>query len=106
VADAEGTPMKDIEHLNEKTGSHYQIYKTTAHDIAGASGLRRATLNELPQLINRISVIMRRVGPRPLSVRDATKTQWRSHRMSAAHVRAGLDLSSGNFWPQQPFVEQ
>ena len=61
--------LKDIEHLNEAEGP---IFKMTNDPRVTRVGkfIRKASLDELPQLINVLKGDMSLVGPRPMSIRD------------------------------------
>ena len=80
--------MKDLEHLNEKTGPIFKIKNDPRVTTIG-KWLRRTIIDELPQLVNVLLGDMSIVGPRPLSVRDAELMElaWQKRRFS---VKPGL----------------
>jgi exopolysaccharide biosynthesis polyprenyl glycosylphosphotransferase len=80
--------MQELEHLNEKSGPIFKITNDPRTTRVG-KWLRRASIDELPQLINVLLGDMSIVGPRPLSVRDALRMEvaWQKRRFS---VKPGL----------------
>jgi exopolysaccharide biosynthesis polyprenyl glycosylphosphotransferase len=80
--------MHEFEHLNEKTGPIFKITNDPRTTRVG-KWLRKASIDELPQLINVVLGHMSIVGPRPLSVRDALRMEvaWQKRRFS---VKPGL----------------
>lgn len=80
--------MQELEHLNEKSGPIFKITNDPRTTRVG-KWLRKASIDELPQLINIVLGDMSIVGPRPLSVRDALRMEvaWQKRRFS---VKPGL----------------
>lgn len=82
VVNAEGL-QKDIESLNEMDGPVFKIQNDPRITRAGKF-LRKASIDELPQLFNVIRGDMSLVGPRPLPVRDyfGFNQDWQRRRFS------------------------
>jgi exopolysaccharide biosynthesis polyprenyl glycosylphosphotransferase len=80
--------LASLESLNEVSGPVFKIKKDPRVTPLGKF-LRRASIDELPQLINVLTGDMSLVGPRPLPVRDyqGFNKDWQRRRFS---VRPGI----------------
>ncbi|HTV60704.1 MAG TPA: sugar transferase [Verrucomicrobiae bacterium] len=80
--------MTELERLNEVSGPVFKI-KNDPRITPLGKFLRRASIDELPQLINVLKGEMSLVGPRPLPVRDyqGFSEDWQRRRFS---VRPGI----------------
>jgi exopolysaccharide biosynthesis polyprenyl glycosylphosphotransferase len=80
--------MAAIEHLNEVSGPVFKIKNDPRLTPIGKF-LRRASIDELPQLLNVLKGDMSLVGPRPMAVRDyeGFSEDWQRRRFS---VRPGI----------------
>ncbi len=68
-----------LEHLNEADGPVFKIRDDPRVTRVGR-WVRRASLDELPQLINVLKGDMSLVGPRPLPLRDVARMDVPAHR--------------------------
>jgi lipopolysaccharide/colanic/teichoic acid biosynthesis glycosyltransferase len=87
VTDAEKM-QSSLEELNEVSGPVFKIKEDPRITRVGRV-LRRASIDELPQLFNVLTGGMSLVGPRPLPVRDyqGLERNWHRRRFS---VRPGI----------------
>ncbi len=88
-ADAEKR-RKELEHLNESDGPVFKIKNDPRITRTGRI-LRKASIDELPQLLNVLKGEMSFVGPRPLPVCDIAKPdEWEQRRFAAMPGITGL----------------
>jgi exopolysaccharide biosynthesis polyprenyl glycosylphosphotransferase len=80
--------LTELEALNEVTGPVFKIKNDPRRTRLGGF-LRRASIDELPQLFNVLKGDMSLVGPRPLPVRDyeGFSEDWQRRRFS---IRPGI----------------
>ena len=78
----------ELEHLNEASGPVFKIKDDPRVTKIGKI-LRKASMDELPQLFNVLKGDMSLVGPRPLPIRDYKRFEknWQKRRFS---IRPGL----------------
>ena len=78
---------KDLLRYNERTGPAFKMTKDPRIEGVGCL-LRKASLDELPQLFNVFKGDMSLVGPRPLPIDEASKhEQWQERRL---HITPGV----------------
>ncbi len=87
IVDAE-RKQPQLEHLNEASGPVFKI-KNDPRTTPIGEFLRRASIDELPQLLNVLKGDMSIVGPRPLPIRDYNgfSEDWHHRRFS---VKPGI----------------
>jgi exopolysaccharide biosynthesis polyprenyl glycosylphosphotransferase len=71
--------QSELEHLNEADGPVFKIRDDPRVTRVGR-WVRRASLDELPQLLNVLKGDMSLVGPRPLPLRDVARMDVPAHR--------------------------
>jgi exopolysaccharide biosynthesis polyprenyl glycosylphosphotransferase len=85
----------DLEPLNEQSGALFKIRDDPRLTRVGR-GLRRFSLDELPQLVNVLRGEMSLVGPRPLPLRDFDRLEdWHKKRYLVLPGITGLWQVSG-----------
>ena len=80
--------LADIEHLNEAEGPIFKVSDDPRITRVGRY-IRRASIDELPQLFNVILGDMSLVGPRPMSLRDVSRFSLSVQRRRFS-IRPGL----------------
>jgi exopolysaccharide biosynthesis polyprenyl glycosylphosphotransferase len=106
IVDAEDK-MRQLEHLNELSGPVFKIKHDPRITPVGRF-LRKASLDELPQLINVLRGDMSLVGPRPMSLRDYELFRDDRHRRRFS-VRPGItclwQVTGRNLIPFEKWME-
>src|SRR5262249_47787038 len=84
-----------LEPMNEKSGAIFKL-RRDPRVTPGGKGLRRFSLDELPQLFNVLRGEMSLLGPRPLTTRDFGRLGgWHRRRYPVMPGMTGLWQVSG-----------